>query len=55
MNVMLDVICMGPVDCQERVESDKIQNKKKSCPQWDSNPQALDLRSDALPTYTGFF
>ena len=23
---------------------------KNSCPQWDSNPQPLDLKSDALPT-----
>ena len=35
---MLDFICMGPVDLQERVESDKIQIKK-FFPEWDSNPQ----------------
>ena len=45
MNVMLDFICMGPVDL--RVESDNMNN---SCPQWDSNPQPWDLKSDALPT-----
>ena len=25
---MLDFICTGPVDCQERVESDRILNEK---------------------------
>ena len=29
--------------------SDKIQNEN-SCPQWDSNPQPSDFKSDSLPT-----
>ena len=35
--------------CQERSESDKIQNEK-FLPKWDSNPQPSDWKSDALPT-----
>ena len=34
--------------CQERIESDKIQNEKFL--QWDSKRQPWDLKSDALPT-----
>ena len=36
--------------CQECSESDKIQNEKKNCPQWESSPQPCDLKTDALPT-----
>ena len=50
MDVMLDFICIGPVDLPGAVGSDKIQNEKIPCPQWDSNPQPLDSKSDALPT-----
>ena len=40
----------GQSTCQERVGSDKIQNEKFPCPQWDSNRQPFDSKSDALPT-----
>ena len=42
---MLDFICMGPVDLPGQNTKWKI-----SCPQWDSNPQPFDSKSDALPT-----
>ena len=47
---MLDFICMGPVDLPGARR--KRQNKKRKipCPQWDSNPQPFDSKSDALPT-----
>ena len=50
MDVMLDFICMGPVDLTGAHR--KLQNTKWkiSCPQWDSNPQPFDPKSDALPT-----
>ena len=47
---MLDFICMGPVDLTGARR--KLQNTKWKipCPQWDSNPQPFDHKSDALPT-----
>ena len=50
IDVMLDFICMGPVDLTGTRR--KLQNTKwkSPCPQWDSNPQPFDPKSDALPT-----
>ena len=47
---MLDFISMGPVDLP--VARRKRQNTKWKIPrpQWDSNPQPFDSKSDALPT-----
>ena len=47
LNVMLDFICMEPVDLTGPTTKYKMTN---SCQQWDSNTQPPDLYSDALPT-----
>ena len=50
MDVMLDFICMGPVDLPGARPKRQNTKWKISCPQWDSNPQPFDSESDALPT-----
>ena len=50
MDVMLDFICMGPVDLPGARRKRQNTKWKIPCPQWDSNPQPLDSKSDALPT-----
>ena len=50
MDVMLDFICMGAVDLPGVRRKRQNTKWKNSCPQLDSNPQPLDLKSDALPT-----
>ena len=50
MDVMLDFICMGPVDLTGACLKRQNTKWKIPCPQWDSNPQPLDSKSDALPT-----
>ena len=50
MDVMLDFICMGPVDLPGARRKRQNTKWKISCPQWDSNPQPFDSKSDALPT-----
>ena len=50
MDVMLDFICMGPVDLPGARRKRQNTKLKISCPQWDSNPQPFDSKSDALPT-----
>ena len=50
MDVMLDFICMGPVDLTGARWKRKNTKWKIPCPQWDSNPQPFDSKSDALPT-----
>ena len=47
---MLDFICMGPVDLPGVRRKRQNPKWKIHCPQWDSNPQSLDSKSDALPT-----
>ena len=47
---MLDFICMGPVDLPEARRKRQNTKWKIPCPQWDSNPQPFDSKSDALPT-----
>ena len=47
---MLDFICMGPVDLPGARRKRQNPKWKIPCPQWDSNPQPLDSKSDALPT-----
>ena len=47
---MLDFICMGPVDLPGARRKRQNTKWKISCPQWDSNPQPSDSKSDALPT-----
>ena len=49
MDVKLDFICMGPVDLPEASEATKYE-MKNPCRQWDSKPQPLDFKSDALTT-----
>ena len=51
MDVMLDFICMGPVDLPGARRKRKNTKWKISCPQWDSNPQTFDSKSDALPDW----
>ena len=50
MDFMLDFICMGPVDLPGARRKRQNTKLKNSCPQWDSNPQPFDSKSDALPT-----
>ena len=50
MDVMLDFICMGPVDLPGARRKRQNTKWKITCPQWDSNPQPFDSKSDALPT-----
>ena len=50
MDVMLDFICMRPVYLQGARRKRQNTKWKKSCPQWDSNPQPQDLKTGALPT-----
>ena len=50
MDVMLDFICMGPVDLTGARRKRQNTKWKNPCPQWDSNPQPVDSKSDALPT-----
>ena len=50
MDVMLDFICMGPVDLPGARRKRQNTKWKISYPQWDSNPQPFDSKSDALPT-----
>ena len=50
MDVMLDFICMGPVDLPGARRKRQNTKWKISSPQWDSNPQPFDSKSDALPT-----
>ena len=50
MDVMLDFICMGPVDLPGARRKRQNTKWKILCPQWDSNPQPFDSKSDALPT-----
>ena len=50
MDVMLDFICMGPVDLPGARRKRQNTKWKIPCPQWDSNPQPFDSKSDALPT-----
>ena len=50
MDVMLDFICMGPVDLTATRRKRQNTKWKIPCPQWDSNPQPVDSKSDALPT-----
>ena len=47
---MLDFICMGPVDLPGARRKRQNTKWKISCPQWDSNSQPFDSKSDALPT-----
>ena len=47
---MLDFICMGTVDLPGARRKRQNTKSKISCPQWDSNPQPFDSKSDALPT-----
>ena len=47
---MLDFICMGPVDLTGARRKRQNTKWKMPCPQWDSNPQPFDWKSDALPT-----
>ena len=47
MDVMLDFICMGPVDLSWSASKATKYKMKNPCPQWDSNPQPWDF---ALPT-----
>ena len=47
---MLDFICMGPVDLTGARRKRQNTKWKIPCPQWDSNPQPFDSKSDALPT-----
>ena len=46
---MLDFICMGPVDLRGARRKRQNTKWKGPCPQWDSNPQPFDSKSDALP------
>ena len=50
MDVMLDFICMGPVDLTGARRKRQNTKWKIPCPQWDSNSQPFDSKSDALPT-----
>ena len=50
MDVMLDFICMGPLDLPGVRWKRQNPKWKIHCPQWDSNPQSSDSKSDALPT-----
>ena len=50
MDVMLDFICIGPVDLIGARRKRQNTKWKIPCPQWDSNPQPFDSKSDALPT-----
>ena len=50
LDVMLDFICMGPVDLPGARRKRRNTKWKVPCPQWDSNPQPFDSKSDALPT-----
>ena len=50
MDVMLDFICIGPVDLPGARRKRQNTKWKISCSQWDSNPQPFDSKSDALPT-----
>ena len=50
MDVMLDFICMGPVDLTGAHRKRQNTKWKIPCPQWHSNPQPFDSKSDALPT-----
>ena len=50
MDVMLEFICMGPVDLPGARRKRQNTKWKISCPQWDSNPQPFDSKSDALST-----
>ena len=50
MDVMLDFICMWPVDLTGARRKRQNTKWKIPCPQWDSNPQPFDSKSDALPT-----
>ena len=50
MDVMLDFICMGPVDLPGACQKRQNTKWKIPCPQWDLNPQPFDSKSDALPT-----
>ena len=55
MTVMLDFFCMGPVELAWARYKRKSQNEKKtSCPQWDSNQRltAPDYESTAFPKAT---
>ena len=47
---MIDFICMGPVDLTGARRKRQNTKLKIPCPQWDSNPQPFDSKSDALPT-----
>ena len=48
MDVMLDFICMGPVDLSGARRKRQNTKWKIPCSQWDSNPQPLDSKSDAV-------
>ena len=50
MDVMLDFICMGPVDLTGVRRKRQNTKWKIPCPQWDSSSQPFDSKSDALPT-----
>ena len=50
MDVMLDFICMGPVGLTGARRKWQNTKWKIPCPQWDSNPQPFDSKSDSLPT-----
>ena len=50
VHVMVDFICMGPVDLPGARRKRQNTKWKIPCPQWDSNPQPLDSKTDALPT-----
>ena len=45
---MVDFICSGLLELQGKQIKREIQNKKKSCPQWDSNPVPYAYEADAL-------
>ena len=49
-DVMLDFICMGPVDLSGARRNATKYKMKNFCPQRDSNPQPSYWKSDALPT-----
>ena len=50
MDVMLDFICMGPVDLPGARRKRQNTKWKISYPPLDSNPQPFDSKSAALPT-----
>ena len=47
---MLDFICKGPVGLPGARRERQNTKCKTPCPQWDSNPQPSNSKSDALPT-----